>query len=238
MASLTDDRGYNQMFSPSKTMDVRSERRCDMMISNMEITNETTIMEIGCGTGQIANFLASKTKAKVLGTDICLPFIEEAKQNYQIENLSFEVLDFNKVETFNNQKFDYIVGNGILHHLYYNLDQALIKLKELLNENGKIIFLEPNLMNPYCYLIFKYPYFRKKANLEPDEMAFTKRFIEKKLDTSGFKNKNVEFKDFLLPITPYFLVDFTIKIGGFLEKNSLAKKWAQSLMITAEKGSV
>lgn len=37
MASLADDRGYNQMFAPSKAMQVRSERRSEMIISENEI---------------------------------------------------------------------------------------------------------------------------------------------------------------------------------------------------------
>ena len=41
MASLTDDRGYNQMFAPSKAMQIRSERRCDMIISEMKLTKDS-----------------------------------------------------------------------------------------------------------------------------------------------------------------------------------------------------
>jgi len=83
MASIQDDRGYNQGFKPSKAMDVRMERRCDYMISQMELSKQNIrILEIGCGTGEISHFLANKTKAQILGTDICLPFIENSRKNY------------------------------------------------------------------------------------------------------------------------------------------------------------
>jgi ubiquinone/menaquinone biosynthesis C-methylase UbiE len=62
MASLTDDRGYNQMFAPSKAMQIRSKRRCDMLVSEMVIKQDTCILEIGCGTGEIANFVEQKLK--------------------------------------------------------------------------------------------------------------------------------------------------------------------------------
>ena len=110
MASLTDDRGYNQMFAPSKAMQIRSERRCDMIISEMTIIPETSILEIGCGTGEIASFIAQKTKAQVLGTDICVPFIEEAKEKHKFPNLSFDVLNFNSPETLQGKKFDYVIN--------------------------------------------------------------------------------------------------------------------------------
>ena len=59
------------------------------------------------------------------------------------------MLDFNKLEQVNGRKFDYIIGNGILHHLYHHLDEALKTLYSLLNDQGRIVFLEPNIYNPY-----------------------------------------------------------------------------------------
>ena len=51
--------------------------------------------------------------------------VEEAKEKHQFPNLSFDVLNFNSPETLQGKKFDYIIGNGILHHLYYNMSIIL-----------------------------------------------------------------------------------------------------------------
>lgn len=235
MASIKDDRGYNQGFAPSKALSIRTERRCKMMIDEMTILPGTDILEIGCGTGEISNHLASITKANILGTDLCLPFIEEAKKNYNLPNLSFDVLNFNEPEKLQGKQFDYIVGNGILHHLYHNLDEALKNIHFLLKENGKMIFLEPNLKNPYCYVIFSFPYFRKLAHLEPDEMAFTRRFIEKKLKTAGFSKIKVTYKDFLLPVIPSILIKPVIFCGDIVEKIYGFNRMTQSLFIVSSK---
>jgi ubiquinone/menaquinone biosynthesis C-methylase UbiE len=235
MASLKDDRGYNQMFAPSKAMQVRSERRSDMLISEMNISKGTTILEIGCGTGEIADYIASKIVGQVIGTDICVPFIDEATEKHKRPNLSFEVLDFNKPDSLQGKKFDYIIGNGILHHLYYQLDEALVNIRFLLKDGGKLIFLEPNLLNPYCYLIFTYPYFRKKANLEPDEMAFTKTFIQEKLQKAGYSSSKVVYKDFLLPVIPDALIKPVIVVGDLVEKIPLLNRMTQSIFIVGEK---
>lgn len=235
MTSLTDDRGYNQMFAPSKAMTIRSKRRCDMIVSVMDIKSDTCILEIGCGTGEIAHFVAEKTKAQVIGTDLCVPFIEQAKEKHILPNLSFEVLNFNDPDSLKGKKFDYIIGNGILHHLYFHLDEALINIRSLLKEDGKMIFLEPNLINPYCYLIFTYPYFRKKAKLEPDEMAFTRNFIKNKLTKAGYTSIDVKYKDFLLPIIPGFLINLVIFIGDIVEKIPLLNRMTQSIFIVGKK---
>src|SRR5690606_16500110 len=106
-------------------------------------------------------------------------------------------------------------------------------LRDLLNENGKLIFMEPNIYNPYCALIFNIA--RDWAHLEPDEMAFSKTFITKLLQEAGFRNIQVNYKDFLLPGIPESLVKPSIAIGNVLEKIPVVKMVSQSLFIEAEK---
>lgn len=240
MASIKDDRGYNQGFKPSKAMDVRTERRCDYMVSQMDLSRiNIKILEIGSGTGEISYLLSKKTWAEVLGTDICLPFIEQSRKEYLAPNLKYDVLDFNNHDSVkdvtNGEKFDYVVGNGILHHLYDELDSDLVNINNLLKTDGKMIFLEPNILNPYCFVIFNFAFFRKLANLEPTEMAFNKKFITKKLLSSGYANIKVEYKDFLIPGTPSFLIKPIITIGKLIEKTPLLRKLSQSIYVTASK---
>jgi len=235
-AFMIDDRGYGQLYEPSEALDVRTERRVQYMLDAMTDTVDKQILEIGCGDGTMSYLIALKTKSAVLGTDLCAPFIKMAMQNHALPNLAYEVMDFNKPDKLSERKFDYIVGNGILHHLYYTIDEALLNLIKLLNENGKIVFLEPNLLNPYCYLIFNTTqFFRSWAKLEPAEKAFTKTFITRRLDHAGFKNIHVEYRDFLLPITPSWLIRPSIYLGAVVEKITVLKMLAQSLYICAEK---
>jgi 2-polyprenyl-3-methyl-5-hydroxy-6-metoxy-1,4-benzoquinol methylase len=236
MSSLTDDRGYNQMFRPSATMDIRTARRCDYMLAQMNALNEQTrILEIGCGTGELAALLASKTNAQITGSDICQPFIEEAAKKHQLSNLKFMTTDFNHPDTLEGCRFDYVVGNGILHHLYNNLDEALVRMRKLLTTEGKIIFLEPNFYNPYCFLIFNTTKtMRRWAKLEPDEMALRKQRIKTQLHNTGYVDIKIEYKDFLLPNIPKYLIKTVIKAGNVLEKIPLLKMVSQSIFISAK----
>jgi 2-polyprenyl-3-methyl-5-hydroxy-6-metoxy-1,4-benzoquinol methylase len=235
LENIKDDRGYNQVWGDSESTRIRFVRRADAIIKQMNADGSgKSVMEIGCGTGKNCYYLATKTNYQVLGTDICVPFVDDARINYQSPNLRYEVLDFNQLEQFKAERFDYIIGNGILHHLYHHLDAALVNMRKLLKPGGKMIFWEPNIYNPYVYAIFSYSSLRVKASLEPDEMAFSKSFIHDKLDTAGYKNMDIQFKDFLLPGIPEVLIQPSIAIGAVAEQIPLVKMLSQSLFIVAE----
>jgi 2-polyprenyl-3-methyl-5-hydroxy-6-metoxy-1,4-benzoquinol methylase len=241
MASVIDERGFNQSFVKTKTTEIRLNRRFDYMINQMLDTKEKddiNVLEIGCAEGYGLNYLISKTNFNGIGIDISTKFIKIARENNKLGNVTYEVVDFNDENTFTGEmrynNFDYIIGNGILHHLYNNLDNSIDNLYKLLKIDGKIIFIEPNIYNPYVTLIFKVPFLRRLANLEPDEMAFSNLHIKDKIINSGFSNYKIEHKDFLLPIIPVFLVGLVIKIGDILEKTPF-KYFSQSIFIVAQK---
>jgi 2-polyprenyl-3-methyl-5-hydroxy-6-metoxy-1,4-benzoquinol methylase len=113
------------------------------MLAQMEkVSAQTRILGIGCGTGEMAALIVSITNAQVTGSDICTPFTEEAVKRHRLPNLKFLTLDFNHSDVLDDIRFDYIVRNGILHHLYNNLNEVLVHIRKLLANNGKIIFLE------------------------------------------------------------------------------------------------
>lgn len=233
--NVKDDRGFNQGFKLVHSTEIRMKRRADFMISKMDPEKKGMVLEIGCGRGEISYWIALETANQVVGSDLCIPFINDANNRYKLNNLSYEIHDFNDFEKTKDRKFDYIIGNGILHHLYKNLYLALENLYKLLKPGGRIIFIEPNIYNPYCALIFKTGFLRKLANLEPDEMAFSGSFIKNKLKTVGFKNIDAKYRDFLLPGVPTWSVQPLITVGNFVEKIPLINYLAQSIFITADK---
>lgn len=233
MASIVDERGFNQGFELVKSTEVRMRRRADYMISQMDLNGPKDILEIGCGTGEVSYWIAEKTGKHVLGTDLSQLFIDNAKRDLVLPNLEFEVLDFSNPKQVAGRKFDYIIGNGILHHLYHHLDTMLPVMRDLLTDKGKMIFIEPNIYNPYCAVIFNVA--RNWANLEPDEMAFSKSFITEKLKKAGYADIKVDYKDFLLPGIPDSLITPSIAIGDVLEKIPVVKMVSQSIFISAAK---
>ncbi len=236
MSSIVDERGFNQGFELSTAQKARLQRRARAIVSEMRLPAERDvhILELGCGTGELAFELAKIAGARVTGVDRSQKFIDYASANYHHPNLRFLVANFSDSSREAAQgKYDYIVGNGILHHLYYRLDKFLPTIALWLRPGGRLIFWEPNLKNPYVFLIFKVAALRRMARLEPEEMAFTPRFIQRKLTSAGFCQVRAITRDFLLPNTPARLISSVVKIGDFLEKVPIVRGCAQSIFLTA-----
>ena len=233
MASIVDDRGYNQMFRPSESTNVRLRRRADFILAEMDSKTGANVLEIGCGSGEMSYYIAAVGRHSVLSVDICAPFVARAQERYRHDNLSFRVLDFNDPSVLSDRSFDYIVGNGILHHLYFNLDASLSSIHRCLKPGGKMIFMEPNIYNPYCAIIFNFT--RKLAKLEPDEMAFSRRFIRSKLRQAGFDEVSVSYRDFLVPGVPSWMIKPSVVVGDYLELIPPINRLSQSLFIVGRR---
>lgn len=241
MASIQDEKGINQGYKETRALEIRTLRRAERIVQAVKDRKPNLILEIGCGTGDLSIAISKLVDANVVAIDSSIKFIDIANEkNKNIKNLIFKQAELTKNTDFNNfGKFDVVCGNGILHHLYNDLDFYLEKFKLLLKPNGKIVFWEPNIYNPYVFTIFNFDYFRRLAKLDPDEMAFSSSFIQSKLISSGFSEVKIQFLDFLLPNTPNYLIEPTIKIGSLLEKNALTNWASQSIFIECElKGSL
>lgn len=240
MPSILDDRGYNQGFKPSKALEVRTDQRLAAILSQFP-EDGVRVLEIGCGTGMLSYLLAKQRKQDtVIATDICVEFLEQARKDYKLKNLSYEYLDFNDKKAVaeliaDGGKFDFVIGDGILHHLYQDINGTAASINSLLKDGGKMVFWEPNILNPYCFVIFTFPYFRAKANLEPDEMAFGKGFMKNVLRSNGFVDVSIRHGDFLLPVTPDSLVSVVQSTGKVLEKVPVVNRLTQSIFIVATK---
>lgn len=242
MGSVVDERGFNQGYCLSAGHRLRLHRRAIAIAREMSRSDKAfsdaesaRVLEIGCGTGELAFDLLQLTGACITGVDLSRRFIDQANAAFKQQKLSFVVRDLRE-PTWNleSEKYNFIVGNGVLHHLYGDLDTFLPRLRNTLVPGGRLIFWEPNLFNPYVFAIFSVPVLRRAARLEPAEMAFTPSFIRKKLVDAEFVEVRAATRDFLVPHVPEALVPMVVKAGDFLERSPL-RIIAQSIFLTAAK---
>lgn len=231
--TLQDERGFNQVYAPVGSTPLRARRRHDWFAAEALRLGAKRILELGCGTGEAAAYLAANTTADVVAVDISDAFLAHANATHRAPNLCFEKLDLLGDDPLRLGRFDFVFGNGILHHLVTRLDAILRALRQVSTAGGGLAFIEPNLLNPACAFMFGTRLGRRLAHLEPDEMAFTPGALRRALEASGWRQISVQTRDFLLPGIPTPLVGPILAVEPTLEASTLTKWLAQSHFITA-----
>jgi SAM-dependent methyltransferase len=79
---------------------------------------ESTVLEVGCGTGQLTNFLAMNWRRRVIGADMCMNSLRLAngfRERFAIMNASFVQMNLFR-PPFPDASMDVVISNGVLHH--------------------------------------------------------------------------------------------------------------------------
>lgn len=104
------------------------------------------ILDVGCGAGETSIYFAMQG-AKVWACDVSEEFLKLALRlasQYQV-CLHTVQIDAGRLP-FRDGSFDFVFGNGILHHV--ELLSATRELARVLKKGGKALFVEPLPYNP------------------------------------------------------------------------------------------
>jgi len=134
---------------------------------SQQIGENKKILEIGCGTGQLTNYLAATTfSKKIYGTDISINSLKLAnnfKKKSNLDNIEFIQMNlFNPC--FRKNSMDLVISNGVIHHTY-NPEIGFYKIAELVRPGGYIIISLYNYLGRFVTLVnrFLYKVFGKKG---------------------------------------------------------------------------
>ena len=78
----------------------------------------SSILEVGCGTGRLTNFLGMTWGRTVFGADACLNSLktgEHFRRANQIQNVTFLQMNLFR-PVFRPESVDFVICNGVLHH--------------------------------------------------------------------------------------------------------------------------
>ena len=208
----------------------RWARRCrlfEMFVGN----HHSRVLEIGCGTGLFTKELAGNDNVMV-AIDISERLIVKAKARVSSHKVHF--IAGNAYDSgFKTECFDFIIGASSLHHL--DVHQALKEFLRILKPGGRIMFTEPNMMNPQIALIKNVPSLKRGAGESPDETAFIRWRMAKEIERTGFVDVSVEPFDFVHPVLPASLLNLAERLTKWLEKTPLIREFAGSLIIRGRK---
>ena len=173
----------------SESLRVKAEKGIFARLLNEQIPYGAKILECGCGTGQLSNFLGLAWGRTVFATDICLNSLKlghHFKVHNDVGNVSFVQMNLFR-PVFRPETFDFVISNGVLHHTR----DPFLGFRSILTCLKKGGFIIVGLYNAYGRLITDLRRF--VFRLSGDRL----RFLDPRLRTAdlGLVRKQAWFMD-------------------------------------------
>ena len=210
----------------------RAARRSEIFAREGGLRPGQRALEVGCGTGIFLE-AAATTGADIVALDLSADLLAQARARVAAAGKVRLSLGNAEQMPFRDSSFDAVYGSSILHHL--NIDAALAEVHRVLRPGGRIVFAEPNILNPQVAVMFHLGLTKKYFGVSPDEMAFSRFRAARALRSAGFAEVAVKPFDFLHPATPARAIDAVARVGRALEAIPLLREIAGSMLITAMK---
>lgn len=195
------------------------------------------ILDLGAGDGEWSVILAEQG-ADVVSVEISPKQVELARERMRIHNLSWNCRIGSAYELrnmFPQGSFDLIFGQGVLHHLTYDLECVYAGIHYLLREGGYATFTEPysgsrllrGLRENLSWMI---PIDR----VSPDERPLTPADIS--LLGSLFSNIEIDYFDLLAKFArrifhSYYLARFLFPLDRLLLRTGILHPFATMISI-------
>ena len=181
------------------------------------IENSKSTLEVGCGGRENLNELLKMTDSIKIydGVDISKKAINLFNKNNGKDFKGF-LGDFTKKDFSLEKKYNCLIFFGSLHHMTQDLEIAVQNSRELLMDNGRIVFIEPNaaFLNTIRNLWYR---ISDKFDHE-NERALNIEEIQSLCKKNNFSNESISFGG---------------NIGFFLIYNSMilrTPKWLKYLL--------
>ena len=118
-------------------------------LENVKVDKRIRILNLGVNSGEefevIKRYSKNFDNLELVGIDYCSSAIEEAKKNFDDENISFLVGDINNLEALNLGRFDLIISIGTLQSTNLDFNKVFMNIvQNYLDINGSMILGFPN----------------------------------------------------------------------------------------------
>lgn len=176
-----------------------------------------TILDVGCGNGDLDNYLSVNYNTNITGVDFSQESIKianEKKNFFHANTASFCVADAQSLP-FAESQFDYVISCECLEHVP-NPQKMLDELYRVVKKGGLVILTTENYSNAYAYYIaflkLSGKAFDSGSSVQPIEHFFVFWSVKKKFLKAGFKKISSFSKQYVLLLLPGISpATFTIK---------------------------
>ncbi|MFZ4058831.1 MAG: class I SAM-dependent methyltransferase [Ferruginibacter sp.] len=185
-------------------------RQVDELIAASGMRRTDRILDVGCGMGKYTLNLLAKGY-KVEGLDLN-PFLLQQLLRYNDNRfpVKLHLADIIEAPEELNEQYDVIIGFMVLHHLHI-LHTCFQSMYRLLKPGGKIIFLEPNPLNPLFHVQIWFTPGMSYAG-EKGLKDMTKKKLFSSLEFAGFAGMQIQRFGLLPPAL------YNKPVGGKLDQ--------------------
>lgn len=134
--SMTYSCGYFK--NEDDTLDEAQKNKVQYILKKLNLKEGETLLDIGCGWGELILEAAKEYKVKVMGVTLSSQQFERVKERIEEENVSelaeVQLIDYREIK---DRKFDKIVSVGMLEHVgKHHLKEYFSTINQLLNDKG------------------------------------------------------------------------------------------------------
>ena len=126
----------------SVNIDKRWRRKVSEKLRDILDNENSVVLDVACGTGDLSIELRQNSKAKVIGTDFCRPMLTIAREKTVKLNEKIPYIEGDAMNlSFADASFDAVTIAFGLRNLS-NVKDGISELKRILKPNGKLVILE------------------------------------------------------------------------------------------------